>query len=317
MLRDAVKPNLLQTLENTPVLVHAGPFGNIATGNSSVIADLIGIHGGDYLVTEAGFGADMGAERFFNIKCRTSGLVPDAAVVVATVRALKVHSGKYKVVAGRPLPADLLQENPDDVIAGAANLRKQVANIRLHGIPAVVAINAFPTDHPSEHQAIRDIAAELGARAAVCTHFADGGRGAVELATAVAEAAAEPSQFRFLYPDSASLREKIEIVATQVYGAARVDYSALAVKQLDTYERAGFGPLPVCIAKTHLSISSDPALKGAPTGWTLPVREVRASAGAGFVYPICGEIRTMPGLGSSPAATRIDLDADGQIQGLS
>ena len=317
MLRDAVKPNLLQTLENTPVLVHAGPFGNIATGNSSVIADLIGIHGGDYLVTEAGFGADMGAERFFNIKCRTSGLVPDAAVVVATVRALKVHSGKYKVVAGRPLPADLLQENPDDVLAGAANLRKQVANIRLHGIPAVVAINAFPTDHASEHQAIRDIAAELGARAAVCTHFADGGRGAVELATAVAEAAAEPSQFQFLYPDSASLREKIEIVATQVYGAARVDYSALAAKQLDTYERAGFGRLPVCIAKTHLSISSDPALKGAPAGWTLPVREVRASAGAGFVYPICGEIRTMPGLGSSPGATRIDLDADGQIQGLS
>jgi formate--tetrahydrofolate ligase len=317
MLRDAVKPNLLQTLENTPVLVHAGPFGNIATGNSSVIADLIGIHGGDYLVTEAGFGADMGAERFFNIKCRTSGLVPDAAVVVATVRALKVHSGKYKVVAGRPLPADLLQENPDDVMAGAANLRKQVANIRLHGIPAVVAINAFPADHASEHQAIRDIAAELGARAAVCTHFADGGRGAAELATAVAEAAAEPSQFQLLYPDSASLREKIEIVATKVYGAARVDYSTLAVKQLDTYERAGFGRLPVCIAKTHLSISSDPALKGAPTGWTLPVREVRASAGAGFVYPICGEIRTMPGLGSSPAATRIDLDADGQIQGLS
>jgi len=317
MLRDAVKPNLLQTLENTPVLVHAGPFGNIATGNSSVIADLIGIHGGDYLLTEAGFGADMGAERFFNIKCRTSGLVPDAAVVVTTVRALKVHSGKYKVVAGRPLPEDLLRENPDDVIAGAANLRKQVGNIRLHGIPAVVAINAFPTDHPSEHQAIRDIAAELGARAAVATHFADGGRGAVELATAVADAAAEPSRFRFLYPDSASLREKIEIVATQVYGAARVDYSALAARQLDTYERAGFGRLPVCIAKTHLSISSDPALKGAPTGWTLPVREVRASAGAGFVYPICGEIRTMPGLGSSPAATRIDLDADGQIVGLS
>jgi len=317
MLRDAVKPNLLQTLENTPVLVHAGPFGNIATGNSSVIADLIGIHGGDYLLTEAGFGADMGAERFFNIKCRTSGLVPDAAVVVATVRALKAHSGRYKVVAGRPLPPDLLQENPDDVIAGATNLRKQVANIRLHGIPAVVAINAFPTDHASEHQAIRDIAAELGARAAVCTHFTDGGRGAVELATAVAEAAAEPSQFRYLYPDSATLREKIEIVATQVYGAARVDYSALAAKQLDTYERAGFGRLPVCIAKTHLSLSSDPALKGAPTGWALPVREVRASAGAGFVYPICGEIRTMPGLGSSPAATRIDLDADGQIQGLS
>jgi len=317
MLRDAVKPNLLQTLENTPVLVHAGPFGNIATGNSSVIADLIGIHAGDYLVTEAGFGADMGAERFFNIKCRASGLVPDAAVVVATVRALKAHSGKYKVVAGRPLPEALLSENPDDVVAGAANLRKQVANIRLHGIPAVVAINAFPTDHASEHQVIRDIAAELGARAAVGTHFADGGRGAAELATAVAAAADEPSQFRMLYPDSASLREKIETVATQVYGAAGVEYSPQAAKQLDTYERAGFGRLPVCIAKTHLSISSDPALKGAPTGWTLPVREVRASAGAGFVYPICGDIRTMPGLGTSPAAARIDLDADGQIEGLS
>ncbi len=317
MLRDAVKPNLLQTLENTPVLVHAGPFGNIATGNSSVIADLIGIHAGDYLVTEAGFGADMGAERFFNIKCRTSGLVPDAAVIVATVRALKAHSGEYKIVAGRPLPEDLLRENPGDVVAGAANLRKQVANIRRHGVPAVVAINAFPTDHASEHQAIRVVAAELGVRAAVGTHFADGGRGAAELASAVAEAADEPSQFRLLYPDSASLHEKIETVATQVYGADGVEYSPQAAKQLDTYERAGFGQLPVCIAKTHLSISSDPALKGAPTGWTLPVREVRASAGAGFVYPICGDIRTMPGLGSSPAAARIDLDADGQIQGLS
>ena len=317
ILRDAIKPNLLQTLENTPVLVHTGPFGNIATGNSSVIADLIGIHGGDYLVTEAGFGADMGAERFFNIKCRTSGLVPNAAVVVATVRALKAHSGKYRIVAGRPLPADLLAENPDDVIAGAANLRKQIENIRLHGVPAVVAINAFPTDHASEHQAIMDIAAEMGARAAVSTHFTDGGAGAVELAEAVAEAAAEPSHYQPLYPLSASLREKIETVATKVYGAGRVEYSADASKQLDTYERAGFGGLPVCIAKTNLSISSDPALKGAPTGWTLPVREVRASVGAGFIYPICGQIRTMPGLGTSPAAARIDLDDEGQIVGLS
>jgi len=317
MLRDAIKPNLMQTLENTPVLVHTGPFGNIATGNSSVIADLIAIHGGDYLITEAGFGADMGAERFFNIKCRTSGLVPNAAVVVATVRALKAHSGKYRIVAGRPLPEDLLAENPDDVIAGAANLRKQIENVRLHGVPAVVAINAFPTDHASEHQAIREIAAEMGARSAVCTHFADGGAGAVELAEAVAAAADEPSHYQPLYPLSASLREKIETVATKVYGAAKVEYSADASKQLDTYEKAGFGNLPVCIAKTNLSISSDPSLKGAPTGWTLPVREVRASVGAGFVYPICGEIRTMPGLGSSPAATRIDLDADGLIVGLS
>jgi formate--tetrahydrofolate ligase len=317
ILRDAIKPNLLQTLENTPVLVHTGPFGNIATGNSSVVADLIGIHTGDYLITEAGFGADMGAERFFNIKCRASGLQPDAAVVVATVRALKAHSGKYKIVAGKPLPEDLLAENPDDVLAGAANLRKQIENVKLHGVPAVVAINAFPTDHPSEHDAIREVAAAAGARSAVCTHFADGGRGAAELAEAVAEAAAEPSEFRFLYPGEASLREKIETVAARVYGADGVDYSPQATKQLATYEKAGFGTLPVCIAKTHLSISSDPSLKGAPTGWTLPVREVRASVGAGFVYPICGEMRTMPGLGTNPAAARIDLDENGEIVGLS
>jgi formate--tetrahydrofolate ligase len=317
ILRDAIKPNLLQTMENTPVLVHTGPFGNIATGNSSVVADLIGIRTGDFLVTEAGFGADMGAERFFNIKCRTSGLQPDAAVVVATVRALKAHSGKYKVVAGRPLPPDLLAENPDDVLAGAANLRKQLENVALHGVPPVVAINAFPTDHRSEHDAIREVAGQMGVRSAVCTHFAEGGRGATELAEAVAEAADEPGGFRFLYPDEASLREKIETVARRVYGADGVSYSPQAARQIETYERAGFGHLPVCIAKTHLSISSDPALKGAPTGWTLPVREVRASVGAGFVYPICGEIRTMPGLSANPAAAHIDLDEDGEVAGLS
>jgi formate--tetrahydrofolate ligase len=317
ILRDAIKPNLLQTLENTPVLVHTGPFGNIATGNSSVVADLIGIHAGDYLITEAGFGADMGAERFFNIKCRASGLTPDAAVVVATVRALKAHSGKYKIIAGRPLPEDLLSENPDDVLAGAANLRKQIENVRLHGVSPVVAINAFPTDHPSEHSAIRAVAEQMGARAAVCTNFADGGRGAAELAEAVAEAADEPSDFRFLYDGDASLRDKIETVARRVYGAGGVTYTAIASRQLDTYEAAGFGSLPVCIAKTHLSISSDPALKGAPTGWTLPVQEVRASAGAGFVYPICGDIRTMPGLSAQPAAARIDMDDEGEIVGLS
>jgi formate--tetrahydrofolate ligase len=317
LLREAIKPNLLQTLENTPVLVHAGPFGNIATGNSSVVADRIGIHCGDFLVTEAGFGADMGAERFFNIKCRASGLTPNAAVVVATVRALKAHSGKYRIVAGKPLPPELLRENPDDVAAGAPNLRKQIENIRVHGVPPVIAINAFPGDFASEHEAIQQIAAEMGARSAVCTHFADGGRGAAALAEAVAEAAEEPSGFHFLYPDQASLTEKIETVATRVYGADGVDYSAQALRQLETYERAGFGHLPVCIAKTHLSISSDPKLKGAPTGWRLPVREVRASVGAGFVYPICGDMRTMPGLGSSPAAMRIDLDSHGAIVGLS
>jgi formate--tetrahydrofolate ligase len=317
ILKDAIKPNLMQTLENTPALVHTGPFGNIAHGNSSVVADLIGIRGGDVLVTEAGFGADMGAERFFNIKCRTSGLRPDAAVVVATVRALKVHSGRFEVRAGRPLPGELLAENPDVVWEGAANLRKQLDNVRLHGVTPVVAINAFPTDHDSEHRALREIAEEAGVRAAVCTHFARGGKGAVELAEAVAEAAEEPGEFRFLYPDEASLRDKIETIATRVYGADGVDYDLTAARQLDAYEQGGLGRLPVCIAKTHLSISSDPALKGAPTGWRLPVREVRASVGAGFVYPICGDMRTMPGLPMHPAVHRIDLDEHGQVVGLS
>jgi formate--tetrahydrofolate ligase len=317
ILRDAIKPNLMQTLENTPVLVHAGPFGNIATGNSSVIADLIGIHCGDFLVTEAGFAADMGAERFFNIKCRASGLSPDAAVVVATVRALKVHSGRFKVVAGKALPSEMVKENPDDVWAGADNLRKQVENMRLHGVTPVVAINAFPTDHPSEQAAVREIAEEIGVRSAVCTNFADGGRGATDLAEAVAEAAAEPSTFRFLYPLDATLREKIETIATKVYGADGVDYYPPAAEQLDSFERNGFGKLCVCIAKTHLSISSDPKLKGAPKGWKLPVREVRASVGAGFVYPICGDMRTMPGLPSQPNAIRIDIDDKGEIVGLS
>jgi formate--tetrahydrofolate ligase len=316
IMRDAIKPNLLQTLENTPVLVHAGPFGNIAHGNSSVVADLIGIHAGEYLVTEAGFGSDMGAERFFNIKCRTSGLVPDAAVVVATVRALKLHSGRHKVTAGRPLPPAMLAENPEEVHLGAANLLKHLEIVRRHGVTPVVAINAFAEDFPSEHDAIREIAAGVGVRAAVCTHFVNGGKGAVDLAEAIVEAAGEPNEFRMLYEDSASLRQKIEIIATEIYGADGVDYLPLAARQIDTYEQAGFGMLPVCIAKTHLSISSDPSLKGAPTGWRLPVREARANVGAGFVYLVSGDMRTMPGLSSSPAAERIDIDEAGNVVGL-
>jgi len=316
IMREAIKPNLMQTLENTPALVHAGPFGNIATGNSSVVADLIGIRGGDFLITEAGFGADMGAERFFNIKCRYSGLEPDAAVLVATVRALKAHSGRYEVRAGKPLPEEMQKENPDDVHAGAANLKKQIENIRLHGVSPVVAINAFPTDHESEYDAIREIAGEMGARVAVCNHFSEGGAGAVELAEAVAEAAEESTEFAFLYPDEAPLREKIDAIATKVYGAKDVEYNPQAAGLLDSYEKNGFGGLPVCVAKTHLSISSDPLLKGAPEGWTLPVREVRASVGAGFVYPICGEMRTMPGLSAAPAAEGIDIDENGEIVGL-
>ena len=317
ILMEAIKPNLMQTLENTPALVHTGPFGNIATGNSSIVADQIGIHMNEFLLTEAGFGADMGAERFFNIKCRYSGIAPDAAVLVATVRGLKAHSGKHKIVAGKPLPEDLLKENPDEVHQGGDNLRKQLENMRVHGVTPVVAINAFPGDHDGDINAIREIAQEYGARAALSTHFADGGKGAAELATAVKEAAEEPSSFKVLYPDEMSLRDKIRTVADKVYGADGVDFSPAASKQLDTYEAAGFGNLPVCIAKTHLSISSDPKLKGAPTGWTLPVREVRASVGAGFVYPICGDMRTMPGLGRNPAAMSIDIDENGEIVGLS
>ena len=256
ILKEAIKPNLMQTLEGTPALVHCGPFGNIATGNSSIIADQIGIHTGDFLLTEAGFGADMGAERFFNIKCRYSGIAPDAAVLVATVRGLKAHSGNHKIVAGRPLPEALLAENPDEVHQGGDNLRKQLENMKVHGVSPVVAINVFPGDHDIDIQAIKEIAEEFNARSAITTHFADGGSGAA-------------------------------------------------------------GNLPVCIAKTHLSISSNAALKGAPTGWTLPVREVRASIGAGFVYPICGDMRTMPGLGSKPGAMGIDIDENGEIVGLS
>ena len=316
IMKEAIRPNLMQTLENTPALVHAGPFGNIATGNSSIVADEIGIRGGDYLVTEAGFGADMGAERFFNIKCRYSGLEPDAAVLVATVRALKAHSGRHEVRAGKPLPEEMLRENPDDVSAGAANLEKQIENIRLHGVSPVVAINAFPDDHESEYDVIREVAEEMGARVAVCNHFSEGGAGAVDLAKAVAEAAEEQTEFEFLYPDSASLREKIEAIATKVYGAKDVEYNPQAARMLDSYEDSGFGELPVCMAKTHLSITSDPSLKGAPTDWTLPVREVRASVGAGFVYPICGDMRTMPGLSASPAAEGIDIDENGETVGL-
>ena len=318
IMRDALRPNLMQTLENTPALVHSGPFGNIAHGNCSVVADLIGIHSGDFLITEAGFGADMGAERFFNIKCRTSGLVPDAAVVVTTVRAMKLHSGRHRVVAGRPLPPAMLEENPEEVQLGAANQLSHLGIVRRHGVTPVVAINAMQGDFPSEHAAIREIAASVGAQAAVCTHFENGGKGAVELAEAVVEATSEPgpSTFRMLYDDEATLRQKIETVATEIYGADGVDYQPAAAAQLDTYERAGFGSLPVCIAKTHLSISSDPSLRGAPRGWRLPVREARANVGAGFVYLVSGDMRTMPGLSSSPAAEKIDIDEHGNVVGL-
>jgi formate--tetrahydrofolate ligase len=258
----------------------------------------------------------MGAERFFNIKCRTSRLVPDAAVVVTTVRALKLHSGRHKVVAGRPLPPAMVEENPDEVHLGAANLLAHLAIVRRHGVTPVVAVNAFEDDYPSEHEAIREIAASVGVRTAICTHFTQGGKGAVELAEAVVEACEAPSEFHMLYEDGATLRQKIETIATEVYGADGVDYLPAASRHLDNYERAGFGRLPVCIAKTHLSISSDPKLLGAPKGWRLPVREARANVGAGFVYLVSGDMRTMPGLSRHPAAEQIDIDEDGNVVGL-
>ena len=316
ILKEAIKPNLLQTTENTPVLVHTGPFGNIATGNSSVVADRIGIHTGDYLLTEAGFGSDMGAERFFNLKCRVSGLSPDAAVLVATVRSLKAHSGRFAVAAGRPLPPEMLLEDPGAVLAGAANLRRHIEIVRSFGIPPVVAVNAFPTDHDSELAVIEEVARAEGARVAVSTHVVDGGKGALDLAAAVAAACEDPHELRHTYELDAPLRDTIESVATRVYGADGVDFSSVAAKDLARFEVLGYGGFPVVIAKTHLSISSDPSLRGDPRGWRMPVREVRVAAGAGYVYAISGDMRTMPGLPRNPAAASIDLDADGQVVGL-
>ena len=317
LLIEAIKPNLLQTIEHTPVLVHAGPFGNIATGHSSVVADFLGLRMGEYLVTEAGFGADMGAERFVNVACRVAGLRPAVAVVVVTVRALKVHSGRHRVVAGRPLPPALLAEDPGDVRAGGANLLKHVQIVRDFGLPVVVAINAFAEDHASEHAVIQELASEAGVPAAVCTHVARGGEGAADLAReVVVAAAAAPSDLTFTYELDAPLAAKIEAVATKVYGAEDIDLSPAAAEEILRLEAAGFGGLPVVIAKTHLSVSSDPKLKGAPRGWSLPVREVRLAAGAGYVTAICSDMRTMPGLGIHPAAERIDIDAQGRPVGL-
>jgi formate--tetrahydrofolate ligase len=318
LLRDALKPNLLQTLEGGPAFVHAGPFANIAHGNNSIIADRLALVTNDIVCTEAGFGADMGAEKFFDIKCRASGLVPDAAVVVATVRALKMHGGVGRIVAGKPLDPSLLEENPDAVRRGAANLAKQIENVTMFGVSAVVAINAFPTDTPAEVAAIREVSLAAGARdAVVATHFSDGGAGAAALAEAVWAAADEDgSAFRLLYPDDMPLAEKVDTIARQVYGADGVEFLPAAAKSLRQFEDLGYGHLPICMAKTQYSLSHDAALKGRPTGFTVPIREVRLSAGAGFITPICGEMRTMPGLPSRPGGEKIDIDADGNVVGL-
>ena len=318
LLKDAIKPNLLQTLEGGPAFVHAGPFANIAHGNNSIIADRLALVTNDIVCTEAGFGADMGAEKFFDIKCRASGLAPDAAVVVATVRALKMHGGVGKIVAGKPLDPALLEENVEAVRTGAANLAKQIENVTLFGIPAVVAINSFPTDTPAEVEAIREVAMAAGARDAVlATHFSDGGAGATALAEAVWAATEDPSRnFQLLYPDEAPLGEKIHAIVTRVYGGSGIELAPRARKQLKQYEDLGYGNLPVCMAKTQYSLSHDAALKGRPSGFTVPIREIRLSAGAGFITPICGDMRTMPGLPSKPGGQNIDIDAEGNVVGL-
>ncbi len=318
LMRETLKPTLMQTIENTPAFLHAGPFANIAHGNSSVLADQIGLRFADYVVTEAGFGMDMGGEKFFDIKCRTSGLWPAAAVVVATVRALKSHTGKYAITPGKPLPPELLAENPDDVLIGGANLRKQIENVRRFGVPVVVAINSYPDDKPSEIAAIRQIALEAGAQGVEVSHvFAQGGQGGEDLARAVV-AAAEGScpAPEFLYALDQPIKAKIHALATEIYGAAEVTYTTQADEQIASFEANGFGGLPICMAKTHLSLSHNPDLKGAPSGFSFPIREVRASVGAGFIYPLAGSMPTMPGLGSNPAAHSIDIDQDGNTIGL-
>jgi formate--tetrahydrofolate ligase len=316
LLRDAFKPNLLQTIENTPAFIHAGPFGNIAHGNSSVIADLIAVRCADVVVTESGFGADLGFEKFVGIKCRASGLAPAAAMIVATIRACKLHGGDYAVKPGRPLPKELLEENLDAVEKGTANLARMIGIVKRSGIPAVVAINRFPDDTEREIEALRRAAKAAGAGVEVIEAYARGGAGAEDAARAVARACDTPSELRSFYDVSQPIHEKIETIARDVYGAAGVDYSTRAQEEIDRYAGWGLDGLPICMAKTHLSISHDPKLRGAPSGFRVPVQEVRASAGAGFLYPLLGDVMTMPGLPSEPASEHMDIDENGNLIGL-
>jgi formate--tetrahydrofolate ligase len=318
LMKDAIKPNLLQNLENDPVIVHAGPFANIAHGNSSILADMIATRVGEYTVTEAGFGADIGAEKFMNIKCRYSGLKPNCAVMVATVRALKMHGGAFRVVPGKELDKELVaKENFPALELGCENLAKQIENMLLHGVNVVVAVNRFTTDTDAEIDFIRKQAIAAGAEEAVCSDaWAKGGAGGRALAEAVVRACEKGNNFHFLYPDDASIKEKIETIATKVYGADGVDYLPQAEQRIRLYTRLGFDKFPMCMAKTHLSLSHDPALKGRPRGFRVPIRDIRASVGAGFLYPLLGEMRTMPGLPSVPAGTKYDVDDEGKILGL-
>jgi formate--tetrahydrofolate ligase len=318
LLRDAIKPNLVQTIEGGPAFVHAGPFANIAHGNSSVVADRVALKLNDIVCTEGGFASDMGLQKFVDIKCRLSGLRPSAAVIVATIRALKMHGGVGTVIAGQPLDPALLEEDPDAVRRGAENLVQHLAIVANYGIPAVVAINAFPTDHASEAEALREVALGAGAEDIVMArHFADGGAGAEDLARAVWAAAQKGApDFRFLSPEGTPLREQIATIATRVYGADGVDFSLQSEAALEAIDRLGYGRLPVCMAKTQSSLSHDPALKGRPRGFRLPIRDARLFAGAGFATAYCGNMMTMPGLPTRPAGEDVDIDAEGRIVGL-
>jgi methylenetetrahydrofolate dehydrogenase (NADP+)/methenyltetrahydrofolate cyclohydrolase/formyltetrahydrofolate synthetase len=317
MMKDAIHPNLLQTLEGQAAFVHAGPFANIAHGNSSILADKVALRLGDYVITESGFGADIGMEKFFDIKCRYSGLVPDCVVLVATIRALKMHGGGPRVIPGRPLDPAYTEENLPLIETGLANMLVHIRNAKRFGVPVVVAVNRFKDDTDAEVNLVKQAALEAGAETtAMSDHWTHGGDGALELAEAVVAACEMPSNFEFLYPLDLTIKEKIEIIARDIYSAADVVYEPLAERQIKGYEENNFGGLPMCMAKTHLSISHDPALKNAPSGFTVPVREVRASVGAGFIYPLLGQMRTMPGLPSKPAFMNVDIDENGQVVGL-
>ncbi|MFO8082634.1 MAG: formate--tetrahydrofolate ligase [Armatimonadota bacterium] len=318
LMKHAVKPNLVQTLEHGPAFIHAGPFANIAVGTNSILADRMALKLADYVTTEAGFGADMGAEKFFDIKCRAAGYEPSAVVIVATVRALQLHGGAFDFRPGRKPPTEEFEkENVEAVVAGAENLVAHIENMQKFGVPIVVALNRFPTDTDAEIAAVREAALDAGANAAVeSTVWGDGGAGGAALAEAVVEACEQPSEFRFLYPLDAPIREKIETICTEIYGADGVEYSATARRKIRRFERQGLGDLPICMAKTHLSLSHDAKLKGRPRGFTVPIEDIRPSVGAGFLYPMCGSIMTMPGLPTRPAAVDVDIDANGEIVGL-
>lgn len=320
LLKDAIKPNLIQTTENTPCIMHAGPFANIAHGNNSVLADMIALRLTDYVVTESGFGADCGAEKFMDIKCRTKELKPpDGVVLVCTVKALKMHGGGFEAVPGRPLDMSLVKkENVDAVIKGTENLVKHIENLKLFGVPVVVAINKFAYDTESEIDVIKDAAKKAGAMDVVLSEvWEKGGEGGKAMAETVVRMCEQKSNFKFLYPLDISIKEKIETIAKKIYGAKDVEYSDIAEKKIERYARQGYDKLPINMAKTHLSISHDPSLKGRPRNFVLPIRDIRISAGAGFLYPLCGKMCTMPGLPSVPAGTRMDIDKDGKIIGLS